>query len=256
MSAADTEFARLTKAIEEDERVLGLLLAGSRGIDPDYVTELSDYDAYVIVTDEQARDDYAKRFPSQHGDAVEVIVATLDSFRAHALPGSASEWNAYTFAHVTPTLDRLDGEVARLAAEKAKRDPATAAPEPLDGYINLYYRSAKNWRDGRSLEARLDAAESVPWFVDFLFAAFGRVRPYNKWLPWELRHHPLPPPWTAEHTLSRIEAIIQTGSITQQQTLFRDAERLSRSTGFGEIIDGWELDLDWLRGHQETQSDP
>jgi hypothetical protein len=33
-----------------------------------------------------------------------------------------------------------------------------------------------------------------------------------------------------------------------QQALFRDAERLAREHGFGEVIDGWEPDVAWLRG--------
>lgn len=236
MSAAETEFARLLAAASADERVVGLVLGGSRGKDPDYITELSDYDAYVIVADDATRDEYWERFPSSHGDLLEVILATLDSFRRHALPGSGTEWNAYTFAHVAPVIDRLDGEIARLTQEKAKRDPDATAPLLLDGYINFLYRARKSQRDGLMKEAHLDAAESVPWFLDYLFAAFGRVRPYNKWLPWELRKHPLPKPWSAEHVLATVEAILRSGDLDAQRSLFLDAEQLARARGWSEVL--------------------
>jgi hypothetical protein len=212
------------------------------------VTPLSDYDVYVIVADETARSEWANAFPSRHGDRVEVIVRTLDSYRAHALPGSGTEWNAYTFAHVTPLLDRLDGEIARITAAKSRREADAAAPELLDGYINFYHRAKKNDRDGRATEAHLDAAESVPWFLDFLFAAFGRVKPYNKWLPWELLTHPLPPPWSAERVLHAIESILRSGEARTQEHLFADAERLARSRGWNHVVDDWEPDVGWLRG--------
>lgn len=247
MVAADVEFARVLEAARADERVIGLLLGGSRGKDPAYVTERSDYDVYLIVADEATRDEYLRRFPSAHGDPVEVIVATLDSFRLHALPGSGSEWNAYTFAHVTPLIDRLDGEVARLAAEKASRDPDNARPL-LDGYINSCYRAAKNQRDGRRFEAHLDAAESIGWLVDFLFAACGRVRPYNKWLVWELRTQPLPEPWSEDRLVPALAAVLQSGDLRAQRELFRDVERFARSRSYGDVLDGWQPDLAWLRG--------
>lgn len=251
MSAAEAEFARLSDTVAADPRVVGMVLGGSRGKDPDYITALSDYDVYVVVADEETRDDYAERFPTHHGDPVEVIVATLDSYRSHALPGSGSEWNAYTFAHVEPLVDRLDGEIRRITEQKGKRDADATAPHLLDGYINFYYRARKSHRDGLMTEAHLDAAESVPWFLDFLFAAFGRVRPYNKWLPWELRTHPVADPWSESRVCAAVDAILGSADIDTQRSLFADAERLARSRGWGEVIDGWEPDLSWLRGDSD-----
>ena len=39
------------------------------------------------------------------------------------------------------------------------------AGDRLDGWINFAYRALKSDRDGRPLETRLDAAESVPWLI-------------------------------------------------------------------------------------------
>jgi hypothetical protein len=239
-------FEALVQRARQDDDVVGLVLGGSRGKGA-HVDERSDYDVYVVLRDEQAVARWAGEFPTRHGDPVEVLPMSLASFREHGAPGSATAWNAYTFAHVEPLVDKLGGEIAALAAAKAVVDPATAAA-PLDDYVNSYYRSAKNARLGLVVEAHLDAAESVSPFLAFLFAAFGRVRPFNKWLRWELERHPLEPPWTADELLPRLERIVATGSIAHQQALFRDAERLARSRGLGAVVDGWEPDVAWLRG--------
>ena len=101
--------------------------------------------------------------------------------------------------------------------------------------------------------ALLDAAESVPWFLDFLFAVHGRVRPYNKWLAWELERHPLPNRSNSllldpNDLLPRLERIVRTGGPADQQALFRETEALARHHCLGHVLDGWEPDLAWLHG--------
>jgi hypothetical protein len=241
--SGSTEIGELLREAEADPDVVGIVLGGSRGKGA-LVTNRSDCDVYVIVRDEAALTRWTERHPFRHGDPLEVISMTVERFREHAVPGSPTAWNAYTFAHVTPLVDR--GQIGELVMSKGRVDPASAA-EPLDGYVNCYYRSAKNARDGRPFEAKLDAAESVPYFLEFLFRAFGHVRPYNKWLRWELENHPLEPPWTADDLLPRLERLLA-GDEAEQQALFRDAERLARARGLGEVIDGWEPDVPFLRG--------
>ena len=150
MSVAKTEFAVLVDRAHADPNIVGLLLAGSRGRGA-YITDESDYDTYVILGDGRWLDEYADRFPSAHGDAVEYILLLLESFRAHALPGSPSRWNAYTFAHIEPLIDKVDGEIARIAAAKTLPGPEDTRAF-LDGYINQFYRSKKNLEAGRGLE--------------------------------------------------------------------------------------------------------
>ncbi|HXH96094.1 MAG TPA: hypothetical protein VNH40_02695 [Gaiellaceae bacterium] len=113
----------------------------------------------------------------------------------------------------------------------------------------------RNGERGLATAALLDGAESVSWFLEFLFAAHGRVRPYNKWLAWELEHHPLPPSQARdnvllgpEELLPRLERIVRHGGADEQRSLFRDAEALARQLGHGGTIDGWEPDVAWLRG--------
>jgi len=244
MSNPETQFAALLSHAHDDPNIVGLLLAGSRGIGS-YITPESDYDAYVILRDGHLLDEYAEQFPSAHGDPVEYILVSLESFRAHALPGTSSRWNAYTFAHIEPLIDKLDGEIARIASAKAVPAPEDAG-EFLDGYVNQYYRAKKNLASGRALEAHLDAAESIVWLLDFLFAAHGRVRPFNKWLPWELKRHPLDQPWRTG-LLARIETILSTGSGEEQRRAFRDVDAFARAHGLGDVVDSWGPDADFLR---------
>jgi hypothetical protein len=84
--------------------------------------------------------------------------------------------------------------------------------------------------------------------ADKLDALLGRLRPYNKWLAWELEHHPLP---GSTLPLGRIARIARTGDLAEQAALFRDAETLARKHGLGAVIDGWEPDVATLRGVQQ-----
>ena len=127
---------------EADPEVLGVVLGGSRGKGA-LVTEHSDYDVWVIVRDE------AGLVPPRRGEPIELITVTLAEFER--IPPE------YTFAHVTPLLDK--GGITELVTAKGRVAAVTAA-DPLDGYVNMLYRSLKNERDGRPFEARLDAAES------------------------------------------------------------------------------------------------
>jgi len=225
-----TSFEALLAEASADENVVGVVLFGSRGKGA-FVDERSDWDVFVVV-----REHRGER-PFVHGAVLETVETTLDELR------SPPAWNRYSLAWLEPQLDKT-GEVAAALRDAVRVDPVTAG-EPLDAYVNSYYRSAKNARLGLDLASLLDAQESIPSFLEFVFAVHGRLRPFNKWLAWELEQHPLP--W---NDLARLERIAHTGDITEQQALFRDAESLARSHGLGTVIDTWEPDVAWLRGDE------
>lgn len=208
-----------------DDNVVGLLLHGSRarGL---YVTDASDLDAILVVRERRGE------YPSGHGNPVEVEVTSL-----HDLP----EWMLPALLWNEPLLDRT-GEVAEQLRVLTTVDPASAG-EPLDGFVNMLYRSLKNGRVGNELGAVLDAQESIPWFLEFVFRAHGRLRPYNKWLEWDLREHPLPVAVDVEllQRAARADA-------DAQHALFRQAETIARAAGLAAVIDRWEPDVTWLRG--------
>jgi hypothetical protein len=245
MSAGEA-YAELRALARNDPNVVGLFLGGSRG--KGLGTPRSDYDVYLIVNKKVG--EYRRHFPFRQDDDPQVVVLSLAEFRRHAEIGSETEWNRYTFAHVTAVLDKT-GEIQQLLDEKGvlPREAAHGiAAEALDAYINSYYRSAKNFRDGDELAGRLDAAESVPYFLVTLFALHERVRPYNKYLRWELEQHPLPgEQWSVERLLPLLEAV-SSGDLAAQRSLFRDVELLARERGHGDVIDGWGDDVAWLLG--------
>jgi predicted nucleotidyltransferase len=221
--------SRLLARAGGDDNVVGVIHSGSRGRG-DYVHEDSDWDFFVVVRDLRGE------YPSQHGDHVEYAEITLERL------ADPPDWARPALLSVDLLLDKT-GEVAAAVQTATTVEPESAG-EPLDGYINMYYRSAKNARVGLELASLLDAQESIPWFLQFVFNVHGRVRPFNKWLEWELQRHPLP----VDVDLALLRRIATTGELAAQQTLFRWTETLAREAGLDAVVDGWEPDLAWLRG--------
>lgn len=126
--------------------------------------------------------------------------------------------------------------------------------EALDGYVNATYRSLRYRMVGVEDGARLDGAESIPPLLTALFALDGRVRPFNKYLARELRERPLgDPAWDADLLPRRLMSVLE-GDVEEQRALFRDVDRVARAHGFGDVVDGWEPDVAWLRGEAEYRS--
>jgi hypothetical protein len=178
------------------------------------------------------------------------VSSTFSQLREHAEPGTTSEWARYQYVDVDVLVDKT-GELRPLLAAKARLPDdgrRSIAAEALDEYVNATYRSLKNAMRGLERAARLDAVESIPPFLRAIFAFEGRIRPYNKYLEWELRTRPLAEPaWAADSLLPRLDAVAA-GNASAQRALFRDVERAARIGGYGEVIDGWEPDVAWLRG--------
>src|SRR4051794_25584846 len=190
----------------EDPTILGLVLSGSaaRGL----ATERSDVDVYVV------RDDNVERETSHSAVIDEIFwsVADLEQVDRYGTGGWYFRWS---FAYAQVLRDLTGGRITEAVRRQALVDDEEQRwvlidHERLDGYVNFAYRALKNHKDGRLLEARLDAAESVPWLLDVVFTLAGRLRPYNKYLPWELREHPLAvPEWSsAEVFVPELERIL------------------------------------------------
>jgi hypothetical protein len=229
-------YDELLEVARTRDEVVGMYVFGSRGRDF-MVDERSDWDVCVVLADPHARDEFAREFPFGHGARVEVVTATLDDLRANA-----SEHWRYAAAHADVVLDKTGGELTRVVAEQeslpaGSRDAVVR--EALDGYINQTYRSLR-------YGTRLDAAEAIPYALRTIFALAGRVRPYNKYLEWELRDHPLEG-WTADELLPLLDRVL-TGEADAQRELFRRIEEPARREGFGDVVEGWEPDVAWLRG--------
>jgi hypothetical protein len=223
-----------------DPDVLGLVLKGSHAHDG-MVTLHSDHDVYVILDD--GTDSDLVRLDGHRSAELDLVVTTVGAFRR------LSGHERYALARARVLFDRLDGEIARIVSAKGRLGADEAFQEAagwLDAYANSLYRSVKNDRDGHALAARLDAADSVRFLLEFLFALDRRPRPYNKYLEWELERFPLPG-WDTAVLLDAVGRITATGDAHLQRQLFARVEAVARDAGHGPVLDAWGEDLSLMR---------
>ncbi|MGW3679810.1 hypothetical protein [Streptomyces prasinus] len=225
-----------------DPAVVGLVLKGSRAHDG-MATPHSDHDLYVVLADDAATG--LTRFAGHRTAGLDLVIVSLTEFRAAGMPG----FERYALARARIVLDRLDGGIARILADKARLGADEAfrdAGGRLDAYANSLYRSVKNHRDGQALAARLDAADSMRFLLELLFALDRRPRPYNKYLEWELDRHPLPG-WDTGVLLRAVDRVSTTGDVSLQRNLFARVEAAARAAGHGGVLDAWGEDLALMR---------
>jgi len=253
MSNATEKFKEIVAECENDLYILGLVLCGSHG--KGFTTKYSDYDFTIIVTDD-VEIIYRKRFEElSKSDDFDIGVKTLEQFRKYALWDSSESWDRYSFTHVKVTIDKLDGKIQRLIDEKGK------IPEEhlkgyiegyLDGYINGVYRSLKALRDKNTIGYKLEAADSIGYLLNVVFALHNnRLRPYYKYLQLELEKYPLTKlPWSPEEFLKMILEILQTGNYKTQQKIMIGLEKICREEGYGHVFDSWEGDEKWTMTYE------
>jgi hypothetical protein len=247
----DDQRARLValadrNAAAHGDDLLGLVLSGSAG--RGYATEHSDLDVVVVLTDEAA-----STRTTVHGADLDEAVDSWTEIVTVPPFGTEGWWFRWSYAWAPVLLDRTGGELAAAVRRQATLTPDEADElliehDRLDGWVNFAYRALKNHRDGRDLETRLDAAESVPWLLDVVFALAGRVRPYNKYLPWELRTHPLDG-WSADELLGLVERTLAGDVSAVRETFARVRPALAAyDAGRGhtrttDMVEGWGEEL-------------
>jgi hypothetical protein len=231
--------------------LMGLVLSGSAG--RGLATEQSDLDVYVVLTDTGMRG----VCDTSRSTTVDEIPVTISELERRPPFGSRGWWLRWSFAWAPVLLDRSEGRLQTALRQQATVTPGEAEAilvdhDRLDGWLNYAFRAVKNDRDGHAIERRLDAAESVPWLLDVIFTLAGRVRPYNKYLSWELREHSLPA-WHADDLLTFIAATID-GDPSAIRAAFERVE--SQCAAFDSerhepvltpIINSWGDDLQLLR---------
>jgi hypothetical protein len=249
LKEAERVFDEILNTSKNDQNILGLFLGGSRG--KGLPTTSSDYDVVLIVKNGKSGF-YKNRFKYVEGiKGIDVYVASLHEFEKHAYFGGPEEWNRYSFTHVKALIDK-NSRIQRLINEKGKipkdkiRDFIS---RNLDGYINYVYRSMKCFRDKNIVGARLEAAYSIPLFFDVIFAIHdGRLRPYYKYLEWEMASFPLRKfPMEPKTIIRNVLKILGTADVKKQQELFRNVEKVLRREGYGNVFDDWGIRIDWIK---------
>jgi predicted nucleotidyltransferase len=234
-----TAYEQLLALAGQDHRILGVILSGSRGRGTGVST--SDWDCYAIVADGSA-EDLQSAFDDIADGSLDLTVLAVTGFERYARPGTMEDWKAYAFVHVLVAHDRLGGGIADLAARKEALDAEVAeakARRALDTYINAAVRSAKCRRDGKWAAAILDASESVGPALEAIFALHHRIRPYNRYLTWELERHPLSEEGVDDSWLPLVGAVPM-GDVEASAVLFGVMEQRARANGIGDVFDAWE----------------
>ncbi|WP_370136128.1 hypothetical protein [Streptacidiphilus sp. EB103A] len=245
----DAAFAAFVRRARADPAVLGLVLSGSQARES-MPTVHSDYDVYVVVDDDLP--DGTQQLDALRTAQLDLAVLPLTRFRTRGLPGDPASWDRYAFVHCQVLFDRDGATITGLVQRKAALDPDEArelTDSSLDAWLNAYYRAMKSHRDGRPELAHLDAAESVPYLVTALFALHGRVRPYNKYLHWELERFPLREAhWKAEQLMPRLRSLLVEGDAQTLRGLFTDLQQAARTAGHSKIVDSWADHLAQIQG--------
>jgi len=211
-------------------------------------TERSDVDVFVVRAE-------LTGLETRRSVAIDEIPDSLLELEDVSPYGSAGWWGRWAYAYAEVLRDdtggRITTAVRRLAAVDATEQREILLDhDRLDGWVNYAYRSLKSDRDGRTLESRLDAVESLSYLMDVVFTLAGRVRPYNKYLPWELHEHPLAvPEWSAEVFLPEIERMLM-GDAAALRRAFAVVDREVRAwdaahgvTVCGDAMDSWGDEL-------------
>ena len=120
--------------------------------------------------------------------------------------------------------------------------------DSLDHALNQAYRALKCLRDGIPDASRLEAADGVNPYFDAVFALHdGRLRPYYKYLRWELETWPLTQlPIGDTRLMARALDVLGPAGGPALSGLLAAAEPAFRAAGHGAAYDGWGATLNWI----------
>lgn len=247
MGSLDEQFNRIVREAKEDDRVLGLIVKGSRG--KGLVTERSDYDLNLVVSAD-AKEVLEAKFENRQG--IDLVVYTVEEFEAYAGWNTGSAWDRYDYVGAQVPVDKLAGRLGKMTAEKGTL-PAEYRRAfvvfAMNVYLNATFRALKSLRDEDVFSARMSVVESIPHFLDALFGMAGRLRPYSKYLLWDLKRESLPTcPWDAKELEERLYGILAAHPAKKEiLALLSVVEDASQSTGFSDVLGDWEKEITKMR---------
>ncbi len=250
MPTPKEQLEQIINTAKTDPNILGFFVDGSQG--KGLITQYSDYDASMIVKDE-AKQEYKDRYEGLGKPDIEISILTLEELKENAAWGSDSFWNRYNYVHLKAQVDKT-GEIQKIINEKGnipadKRESFINGS--LDHFINQVYRSVKCQRDGNMTASQLEAVESIEPLLNALFGLEGRIRPYYKYLEWELSNYPLTKlPWSKDQLMDTLIKIVQTADLKTQQETLKKIEQVFRKEGFNQVFDDWGEKLPWMENYK------
>ena len=235
---AQETYAELLQRAEEDPAILAFWLGGSRGMGRP--TAFSDYDVGIIVA-EDAYTPFCRQlglegpFQANWRPGVDLTVRTFAMFEASAAWGTDEAVYRYSFAHLKALVDKTGRAQALIDAKACV--PADAVADfihaSLDHALNQAYRGLKCLRDGDPAASRLEAVDGINPLLDAVFALHGgRLRPYFKYLRWELEAFPLNRlPFDGAGVMERLAAVMAPGGAVALSELLAATQTPFRAAG-------------------------
>lgn len=251
----DQMYDKLVNLVKKDDRVLGMILGGSRG--KGLINQFSDYDIKIIVTDESEVHEQIFKDFSVLGD---LGFSSIEKFRDHALWDSREAWDRYNYSFLKATVDKT-GEIQRLIDSKGKipeEHYESHIKHNFHFYVNSIYRSMKCHRAGDILACKLEASRGISGMLSVIFAVHDhRLLPYYKYLHWEIKHYPLYKMeelgMSGENLLEILDGMLVDGNISGQQRIFEIVQKLMLGEGLGDEILGWDQEnIDIIRTHRHS----
>jgi hypothetical protein len=242
MPTLEEQYQQLIKVAKDDNGVKGLILGGSRGKGIP-TTEQSDYDI-LIIADDAVIDGLRIKYKGFASDALDINVRSERELAIYGVWGSDTMWARYGFAHVKAVLNKTGQLQHWLDEQEQIPAPAQddAIKQSLDGYLNYTHRSLKSLRDGRAPAAHMAACDAMPLLITFVFAAEGRVRPYNEYIEWELSNHPLHNlPVDPTAFTQKIGSILANGNEAAQKDFLKIVQGIALKSKVGTaVLNSWD----------------
>ena len=212
-------------------------------------TQHSDYDCMVIL-DDAAPGELRRQIDAHRQPGLDLGVMAFGAFERHAAWGSAEAWDRYSYAHLKPIIDKTGRLQALIDAKGCVPEAEVRGfiGASLDYLINQLYRGLKCLRDGDPGASRLEAAQAVTPFLDAIFALHGgRLRPYYKYLAWELETYPLDRlALDGRALIAQLVAVQEPGGVVALRGLVAETHALFRAAGHGAVFDAWDEAMDWM----------
>lgn len=240
---ADQMYDKLVDIVKKDDRLLGMILTGSRG--KGLINQFSDYDIAIIMTKENK--DHADEISQDFKSLGDVGGFEIEKFRTHALWDSENAWDRYNYSYLKATVDKT-GEIQRLIDNLGKipeEHYETHIKHNYHFYVNSIYRSIKCHRAGDILGCKLEASRGLSGMLSVIFGVHdNRLLPYYKYLHWEVKHYPLYKiddlGLSGEKLLKILDGILVDGNICGQQQIFEIIQKLMQGEGLGDEILQWD----------------
>ncbi len=249
MINTENEFQAIINDAETNPDILGLVLVGSRG--KGFENEYSDYDAFIITTDE-AIERIKKEYADKKNTQIDLFIYSLSDFRNYALWESPEAWDRYSFTHTKILVNKVEG-LAEIIKDKGyipKNKQKQFIEWWIDGYINGVFRSVKCIRNNNTFGAHLEAVNSILDLLTLAFGINGRHRPFLSYLENELISYPLNDfPWTTEEFIKKISTVLESADLKTQQELLKGVEIWCRNIGYGHMFDGWKGKDTWTMNY-------